>query len=175
MLRSVRVAMAVAALAAVAAACTPQPAAAPPPPAPPAPHGATGQGPVISPFTCPVAGSTYTDDFGRRGTGWHYGIDMMVASGTNVFAVKAGTVRYVANEGAGGHVVYLTGNDGNVYFYAHLLDFVGTDRTVTAGELIAHSGQTGNAGAPHLHFEIRQGGVNGTRVDAYNSLRANSC
>jgi murein DD-endopeptidase MepM/ murein hydrolase activator NlpD len=139
------------------------------------PHREPGDAPVLPFASCPVTGARYTDDYGPRGTGFHYGIDMMVPIGTPARAVRAGTVRYVANEGAGGNVAYLTADDGNVYLYAHLNDFWGTDRHVEAGELIAHTGQTGNATAPHVHFEIRLGGVNGTRVDPYPSLRANGC
>jgi murein DD-endopeptidase MepM/ murein hydrolase activator NlpD len=141
----------------------------------PAPTGVPGQGPLITGFGCPVVGATYTDDFGPRGTGFHYGIDMLAPLGTPVMAVKAGTVRFVPNEGAGGNVAYLTGNDTNVYFYAHLLGFVGVDRTVAKGNVIGYVGQTGNAEMPHLHFEIRLGGVNGTRVDPYQTLQATGC
>jgi murein DD-endopeptidase MepM/ murein hydrolase activator NlpD len=34
---------------------------------------------------------------------------------------------------------------------------------------------TGNATAPHVHFEIRMGAVNGTRINPYNSLKAAKC
>jgi len=145
-----------------------------PPPVPP-PHEAPGVAPALTPRVCPVSGSQYTASYGPRGAGYHYGIDMMIPSGTWALATIGGTVKYVANEGAGGHVAYLTGDDGNVYMYAHLSAFSGPDRRVGAGEGIGLTGMTGNATAPHLHFEIRLSGINGTRVDPYPTLRANAC
>jgi murein DD-endopeptidase MepM/ murein hydrolase activator NlpD len=49
------------------------------------------------------------------------------------------------------------------------------DRGVGQGEPIGRVGQTGNATGPHLHFEIRLGGVNGQRVDPYPTLRNAGC
>ena len=46
-------------------------------------------------------------------------------TGTPAVAVKAGTVRYVPNEGAGGNAAYLDGRDGNTYYYAHFSQFIG--------------------------------------------------
>jgi murein DD-endopeptidase MepM/ murein hydrolase activator NlpD len=155
----------------VAAACLP-PA---PPPAPvAAPAAAPDDAPTLS-IKCPVAGSTYTNDYGPRGTGFHAGIDMLVPMHTPVKAVRAGTVHNVPNEGAGGNVVYLTADDGNVYMTVHLDSFVGGDRAVAQGVLIGYSGMTGNATAPHVHFEIRMGAVYGTRINPYNSLKAAKC
>ena len=170
------------ALVVVAAACgptkptiAPAPVAVPPPVARPSPPA--GLAPVVSGFACPVTGARYGDGFGPRGTGFHWGIDLFKPRGTPVVAVKAGTVRNVAHEGAGGNVVYLTvpGAGGNVYQFAHLLDFAGPDRAVARGAVIGHVGQTGNATAVHLHFEIRVGGINGTRVDPVPTLRAAGC
>jgi murein DD-endopeptidase MepM/ murein hydrolase activator NlpD len=126
-------------------------------------------------FQCPVNGAAYTDNYGPRGSGFHYGIDMFAPTGTPIVAVKPGTVRYVPNEGAGGNTVYLSANDGNVYFYAHLSSFVGGARSVAQGEIVGLVGATGNASGPHLHFEIRLGGVNGARIDPYPTLRAAGC
>src|SRR5207245_10921868 len=47
-------------------------------------------------FMCPVFGAAYTDDYG--GPRGHPGNDLFVPIGTQAFAVKAGSVRYVANE-----------------------------------------------------------------------------
>jgi murein DD-endopeptidase MepM/ murein hydrolase activator NlpD len=126
-------------------------------------------------FQCPVSGAAYTDSYGPRGSGFHYGIDMFAPTGTPLVAVKPGSVNFVPNEGAGGNTAYLSANDGNVYFYAHLSSFVGGARSVTQGEVIGLVGMTGNASGPHLHFEIRIGGANGQRIDPYPTLRAAGC
>lgn len=124
-------------------------------------------------FTCPVFGATYTDDYG--GPRGHPGIDMLVPIGTQAIAVKAGTVRYVPNEGAGGNTAYLLADDGNTYFYAHFSQFVGGPRSVSQGEVIGLTGMTGNATGPHLHFEIRIGGDNGSRIDPFPTLKSAGC
>src|SRR6185312_9054189 len=129
--------------------------------------------PVTGPFQCPVAGAAYSDDYG--GPGGHPGIDMFVPTGTAAVAVMAGTVRYVPNEGAGGNTAYLAGADGNSYFYAHFSQFIGAGRSVAQGEVIGLTGMTGNASAPHLHFEVRIGGDNGNTTDPYPRLKAAGC
>ena len=156
-------------LAVLAVACAPKVVPAPAPAAP------TSSAPVVTGLVCPVTGAVYTDSYGPRGTGFHWGIDMFKPEGTPVVAVKAGAVRFVANEGAGGNVAYLTGVDTNVYQYAHLIDFVGVDRVVAQGAVLGHVGQTGNATANHLHFEIRIANINGVRVNPYPTLRATGC
>ena len=132
-------------------------------------------GTVIPNFRCPVDGSRYTDNYGPRSDGsFHFGIDMLAPMGTTIWAVKAGTVHYTL-ESLGGLVVYLSAVDGNVYYYAHMSATIGSDRAVGQGEAIGRVGETGNATAPHLHFEIRLGGVNGQRVDPYPTLRSAGC
>ena len=138
--------------------------------------GGAGQiipSPVSGAFQCPVQGAAYSDDYG--GPSGHPGIDMFVPTGTAAVAVKGGTVRYVPNEGSGGNTAYLQADDGNTYFYAHFSQFVGSGRTVSKGEVIGLTGMTGNASAPHLHFEIRIGGDNGSTTDPYPTLKAAAC
>jgi murein DD-endopeptidase MepM/ murein hydrolase activator NlpD len=133
-----------------------------------------GGGPVISNFRCPVDGSTYTNSYGPRGSGFHYGIDMLAPTGTPTWAVKSGSVHYTL-ESAGGLVAYLSAVDGNVYYYAHMSQFVGGGRAVAQGEVIGLVGSTGSSTAPHLHFEIRIGGANGQRINPYSTLQAAGC
>jgi murein DD-endopeptidase MepM/ murein hydrolase activator NlpD len=142
----------------------------------PSSGGAPGQI-IVNPggglFTCPVLGAAYRDDYG--GPTGHPGIDMFVPIGTPAIAVKSGSVFYMANDGAGGNEAYVNANDGNTYYYAHLTSFVGGARQVSQGELIGYTGMTGNATAPHLHFEIRIGGPNGSRIDPYPTLKSAGC
>jgi murein DD-endopeptidase MepM/ murein hydrolase activator NlpD len=126
-------------------------------------------------FQCPVSGSAYSDSYGPRGSGFHYGIDMMAPMGTPEVAVKAGSVSYIPMGGAGGNEAYLAADDGNVYYYAHMSQFVGGARRVSQGEVIGLVGSTGSSTAPHLHFEIRIGGANGQRIDPYPTLQAAGC
>jgi murein DD-endopeptidase MepM/ murein hydrolase activator NlpD len=140
--------------------------------------GAPGQiiaNPGGGSFQCPVSGSAYSDSYGPRGNGFHYGIDMLVGMGTPEVAVKAGTVSYMAMDGAGGNEGYLAADDGNVYYYAHMSQFVGGARRVAQGEVIGLVGSTGLSTAPHLHFEIRLGGANGQKIDPYATLQAAGC
>ena len=138
--------------------------------------GGAGQivaAPVPGAFQCPVQGAAYSDDYG--GPSGHPGIDMMVPTGTPAVAVKAGTVTFAPNEGAGGNAAYLDADDGNTYYYAHFSQYVGQPRPVAKGEIIGLTGMTGNASAPHLHFEIRIGGPNGDRTDPYPTLKSAGC
>ena len=124
-------------------------------------------------FQCPVQGAAYSDDYG--GPTGHPGIDMFVPTGTIAVAVMAGTVRFVPNEGAGGNAAYLAAEDGNTYFYAHFSQYIGEGRGVAQGEVIGLTGMTGNATAPHLHFEERIGGDSGFTTDPYPTLKAAGC
>ncbi len=164
-------------LAVVGAACgpTPTPTPAPRPATALTPTVPVGPAPVIAGLRCPVTGARWGDGYGPRGSGFHWGVDLFEPLATPAVAVVAGRVHDVPNEGAGGNVVYLTAPDGTVYQYAHLLDFTGGDRSVRAGEAVGRVGQTGNATAVHLHFEIRIGGMAGSRVDPAPTLRAAGC
>ncbi|HEX5094755.1 MAG TPA: M23 family metallopeptidase, partial [Acidimicrobiia bacterium] len=64
--------------------------------------------------------------------------------------------------GLGGNSIWLTTDDGNAYYYAHLDGFAGefdanNQRRVVKGEIVGYVGNTGNAagGPTHTHFEIR--------------------
>ena len=111
---------------------------------------------------CPVAGPvSFTDTWGAPRSGHtHQGVDMMAGYGTPIAAIVSGTITYAAYDGSGGNMLFLSGSDGNAYWYMHNQEnYVGQGASVQAGDIIATVGDTGNAaGTPHLHFEYHPGG-----------------
>jgi len=99
--------------------------------------------------------------FGRRDGRAHEGIDVAVAEDTPVRAACDGVVAY-AGHGLRGYgnvvIVHHAGQLATVYAHNRALAVKQGD-IVTRGEVIARSGQTGNATAPHLHFEVRLGSI----------------
>jgi murein DD-endopeptidase MepM/ murein hydrolase activator NlpD len=126
--------------------------------------------PVIDGMVCPVPGAAFSSDFGQPRTGHtHQGNDMFAPMGTPNLAVVGGDITY-GDGGSGGMGAYLDGDNGVTYVYYHLSQYVGGPRHVAQGEVIAKLGMTGNAGAPHTHFEIRPGGRTAPAVNPYPTL-----
>ncbi len=116
----------------------------------------------------PVRGpADYTDDWHDPRFGppfhLHQGTDIFAERGTPVVSPEAGTISFT-DGGLGGRGAYVTTDDGTSYYFAHLNsydDSVYGGARVEQGQVIATVGNTGNAenGSPHLHFEVRPGGV----------------
>jgi murein DD-endopeptidase MepM/ murein hydrolase activator NlpD len=87
------------------------------------------------------------------------GINVAVPEGTPVKAAEDGVVAYAGNELKGyGNLVLVRHSNGFVTAYAHASDIlVKRGEVVKRGQVIAHSGETGNVTSPQLHFEIRKG------------------
>jgi murein DD-endopeptidase MepM/ murein hydrolase activator NlpD len=142
-----------------------------PTPAPPVDPGTIR---VATDFICPIVGPlAFADTWGalRSGGRRHQGTDLMNPFGTPNVAVVSGSFQR-HHSSAGGLAVYLHGDDGNTYYYAHLSEVVGPDRRVAQGEVIAKTGNSGNAsgGSPHTHFEFHPGG--GSAVNSYPLVKA---
>ena len=123
--------------------------------------------------TCPIAGPVvFVNDWGapRSGGRTHQGNDLFSPYGTPNVAVINGVMRW-DNDDLGGLGVWLDGDDGISYYYAHLSTFEGPPRRVARGEVVGYVGDTGNAkgGAPHTHFGMRAGGQ---MVNPFPTLRA---
>ncbi len=110
-------------------------------------------------FSWPVTG-IITSPYGPRKGGFHHGIDIATASGTDVKAAKAGIVTTAGwYSSIYGNAILLDHGDGTTSFYAHLSEIlVKIDEKVKKGEVIGEVGETGNATGPHLHLEIRVDG-----------------
>jgi murein DD-endopeptidase MepM/ murein hydrolase activator NlpD len=111
----------------------------------------------------PVAGvpvENLSPSFGApRAMGPHEGIDIAAADGTPVVAAADGVVIGNRPTMIGGHVLWLMGTGGRLYYYAHLRELAPRmimGRFVAAGEQIGSVGNSGNASTtvPHLHFAI---------------------
>jgi peptidoglycan LD-endopeptidase LytH len=130
-------------------------------------------------YACPLdRGVTHFVDswgFPRSGGRSHKGTDIMGPMGVPVYAFTSGVISRHSDGALSGRSLYLRGDDGNTYFYAHLQGYApagGVGSRVAAGDHIAYNGDTGNArgGPPHIHFEQHPGG--GAAVNPYPYLAA---
>ena len=121
----------------------------------------------------PVSGSLRSS-FGERsdpfsGEGaFHTGIDLSAKTGTPVHATADGVVAHAGWSGSYGKVVVIDHGNGVQTYYGHLSQLlVVPGEEVRLGEVVALSGGTGRATAPHLHYEVR---IAGTPVNPYRYL-----
>ena len=115
----------------------------------------------------PVNG-TLTSPFGYRWGRMHEGIDISVPEGTPIHAAKSGSVAIAAYTGGYGNYTCVDHGGGLSSCYAHQSSYaVSVGDSVTQGEVIGYSGNTGSSTGPHLHFEIR---INGGAVDPLGYL-----
>ncbi len=93
----------------------------------------------------------------------HAGIDMAVARGTPVKSSAQGQVLAVDDYFFNGRTIFVDHGNGLITMYCHLdrID-VKTGDTVSKGQRIGLSGQTGRATGPHLHWSVV---LNGAMVD----------
>ena len=120
----------------------------------------------------------FTDTWGapRSGGRKHQGVDIIAPTGKAVYAADDGTLtkQYVDAPGAlSGNGWRLTRADGTYYFYGHFSRFpagLAVGSKVKAGQIIGYVGMTGNAGVPHLHFEVHPGG--GAPINPTPSVKA---
>jgi murein DD-endopeptidase MepM/ murein hydrolase activator NlpD len=114
--------------------------------------------------TCAVAGPhSFADTWGapRSGGRTHTGLDMVAAMGTPLVAIENGTIWSPNWHWAGGNGLYLKGDSGDVYYYAHLQGYASgivDGARVGVGQVIGYNGNSGNAAVPHLHLGYQPGG-----------------
>ncbi len=86
----------------------------------------------------------------------HAGIDVVMPTGSNIVAAADGVVEVAAWHAYGyGNVIVIDNYNGVRTLYAHLSEFkIAIGDTVTQGQLIGLSGNTGNSTMPHLHMEV---------------------
>ena len=118
----------------------------------------------------------FSDTWGQARSGGrsHEGTDVIGAKGLALYAVVDGVIaKTYVGAANGGTALRLTAPDGTYFYYAHLDSFapgIAAGVAVRAGQIIGYSGDSGNAGTPHLHFEVHPRG--GAAVNPYPILKA---
>ena len=107
----------------------------------------------------PIAGGKVTTPYKKLGKMWskgyHTGVDYACKVGTDIIAVADGKIEN-ASWGASYGTQLVQKVEGGWVIYAHLNAVrVKPGATVTKGQIIGESGNTGNSSGPHLHFEMR--------------------
>lgn len=114
--------------------------------------------PVMGSMTSPFGWRE--DPFGGAEQVFHHGLDLGVPIGTDVLAFASGTVEYIGESDIYGLYLQIDHGNGVKSFYAHCSKLcVGQGKTVSVGDKIAESGDTGNATGPHLHLELKRDGL----------------
>src|SRR3954453_10923314 len=125
-----------------------------------APGGTAAPSAPAGSMVFPVAGAhTFGQGVGaaRSGGRRHQGQDIMAACGTPLVAVSRAKVKFVSFQSlAGNYVVIRNKKLHQDYMYAHLATraSVAKGQVVQPGQQIGIVGQTGDATACHLHFEL---------------------
>lgn len=124
---------------------------------------------VLPPMTLPISDITYPQvgaSTGRKMNPfykayvYHEGLDLIVSRGTPVLAAADGTVTTATSNKAQGNVVRIAHDGGYETVYAHLESMnVHVGQRVHAGDRIGDVGMSGQAFAPHLHYEVRRDGA----------------
>ncbi|MBI3184117.1 MAG: LysM peptidoglycan-binding domain-containing M23 family metallopeptidase [Myxococcales bacterium] len=107
----------------------------------------------------PLRGVLY-GRFGKKGREPHDGIDLAAPLGTPVRTAAEGTVLFAGEQRGYGLIAIIEHPIGLVTLYAHNKDLrVKAGQQVRREQVIATVGESGRTSGPHLHFEVRKGGL----------------
>jgi len=92
----------------------------------------------------------------------HAAVDIYAGRGQAIISPVSGTVRALKSDNIGGNWIQITGDDGNVYYFAHMdrPTTLKKGQKVTGGQQIGAIGNSGSAKntKTHLHFSVRRHG-----------------
>ena len=135
----------------------PRPAPARPPTRPPT-QAPTPIGDAPA-FRWPVDGRVLSPFGAKPGGRFNDGVNLKASAGAPVRAAADGIVAYAGDAiPAFGNLILIKHPGGWVTAYGHAEALlVARGAKVSAGDVIARAGQTGDVGEPQVHFEIRRG------------------
>ena len=129
-------------------------------------------------FRFPLPRGIITSPYGERISPFsghpefHTGIDIAAPEGTDVYAVRDGSVEETGFNRVYGKYVILKHAGGYETLYGHLSSIaVRLKNRVRSGMVIGKVGSTGMATGPHLHFEIRRKGKTTNPVPLFSGTK----
>ena len=91
--------------------------------------------------------------------GVHGGLDLAAPEGSEVYAVRSGTVVELGEDPVLGKYIIISHENNWVSLYGHLSSInTALHAELQSASLIGRVGSTGQSTGPHLHFELRQNG-----------------
>ncbi|WP_106769615.1 peptidoglycan DD-metalloendopeptidase family protein [Paenibacillus faecalis] len=109
-------------------------------------------------FAWPVSGARITSSYGQRWGRTHEGLDMV--GNRTIMASAGGTVVFAGYQGSYGNAVIIDHGGGFQTLYGHMSSIsVRSGQKVEQGSTLGIMGSTGRSTGVHLHFEIRNNGV----------------
>jgi murein DD-endopeptidase MepM/ murein hydrolase activator NlpD len=115
----------------------------------------------------PASGSI-SSPFGMRWGRLHAGVDIPLPEGTPLRAAASGRVAIAGWVGGYGNYTCIQHSGSLATCYGHQSRLgVSVGQSVSQGQVIGYSGNTGNSTGPHVHFEVR---INGSPVDPLGYL-----
>jgi hypothetical protein len=121
--------------------------------------------PVNSAITSPFgAVRVLNGTLETRHTGW----DLRAATGTPVMSMASGKVAFAGTMDVRGNVVIVDHGYGVFSTYCHFSVInVVRGQTITKGQILGMSGNTGRSNGPHLHWEVN---INGQWIDSVDFM-----
>lgn len=120
----------------------------------------------------PTTATRISSPYGRRGGGFHSGVDIDGDTGDPVYAAWTGKVIKAAYSGGYGNCVDIQHADGTVTRYAHMSVIkTSVGAIVERGQVIGEVGSTGRSTGDHLHFEVRKGKATFSPLDYISTSR----
>ena len=120
---------------------------------------------VMTPSIWPAEGHL-TSGFGYRVNPFtgksvlHAGVDIANRIGTPIVAPARGTVTFSGWQNAYGNSIIINHGNAITTRYAHMEKLLAKEgQVVNRGDVIGAIGNTGRSTGPHLHYEVRVGGV----------------
>lgn len=124
-------------------------------------NDAIAQACIQVPVDCRVTsafGSRYNPITKNYSSEFHHGVDFGCPIGSKVVAADAGVVSVSAFSASAGNWIVARGAGTTIKYMHHERNLATVGSSLSKGQEIAKTGNTGRSTGPHLHFQVETGG-----------------